>query len=472
MSAPSQPSQTGLPRQLNLLANEISQITQAPYELIVTILLSAMSTAVQRRCRVQRKPGLDGPVGLFLMTVCDSGERKSAVQKLLFRALMEIQRLWGEEAAQGVAAFKVEHALWRAKVDALRDAMKRAVRKEESIEEIEKQLKVALEAEPQPILARKLLYADTTIEALLEGMHARGNSGTLAHDEFDQFCNGHLVRQLGALNDLWSGSDCSVDRKTSGSLVLHDASLTCLFQAQPVVFQRFLSRHGAQALGNGFFARVLLCSPLSTQGCRFENGHKSDDTHLNCFYDRCKELLEKNEPRLLRFSAQAQLLWNEIANFHEASIQPGGAYHGANDFASKAAENIARVAAVFHAFLNDETDEISRETLQCAANLVAYYGGQFLQLLGKTDPVTEQHYDLIELERWIRSTQYEKLCSYTPKAYILQYGPNRLRNKAKLDLLLDILAANGKITIGKMNKKLIIMANAAPMVAAPFNPNQ
>jgi hypothetical protein len=72
-----------------------------------------------------------------LITICDSGERKSAVQKLLFKAHTEVQRLWGEEAAQSVAAHRVEHALWREKVDAQRDAMKRAVRKEESIDEIE-----------------------------------------------------------------------------------------------------------------------------------------------------------------------------------------------------------------------------------------------------------------------------------------------------------------------------------------------
>lgn len=471
MNVPAQPLPTVLPRELDLLVKEIAQTTQAPYELIVSVLLSATALSVQHRCRVQRKPGLDGPIGLFLITICDSGERKSAVQKLLFKAFMEIQRRWGDEAMQAVAKYKIDRALWREKKEALSNALQRAISKGAQVGDVEKQLRELLETEPQPSFARKLIYADTTIEALLAGLSECGNSAALVHDEFAQFCDGPMARQLGALNALWSGLDWPVDRKTSGSFVLHDASLTCLLQAQPTVFQRFFSRHGVQALGNGFFARVLLCSPISTQGHRFENGHTADNTHINWFYDRCKELLEKSEPRVLRFSTQAQWLWNDIANSYESSTLPGGSYHGAKDFASKAAENIARIAAVFHAFLNEETDEISSETLQYAANLVDYYGGQFLQLLGRTDPVTEQQYDLAELERWIRSTLYEKRWNYVPKTHILQYGPNRLRNKAKLDLLIEILVINRKITIWKINKKIVITANATPMVAVPFNPN-
>lgn len=472
MNVPAQPWPNVLPQELEQLVDEIARITQAPRELIISILICALAATVQRRCRVQRRSGLDGPVGVYLISICDSGERKSAVQKLLFKALTEVQRLWSEEATHSVAAHRVEHALWREKVDALRDAMKRAVRKEESIDEIEKQLRVALEAEPQPSLALKLIYSDTTIEALLEGLHERGNSAVMVHDEFAQFCDGPMSRQLGALNALWSGSDWSVDRKTSGSFVLHDSSLTCLLQAQPVVFKRFVVKQGEQALGNGFFARVLVCWPYSTQGQRFENGSQGDYTKLNWFYDRCKTLLERSESRLLKFSPQAQAHWNGIANSYEASMQPGGLYCAAKDFASKAAENIARVAAIFHSFLVEDSDEISSETLQYAINLISYYGEQYLNIFGKFNPVTEQQRDLADLEDWILTTQNNKQWNCIPKAYILQYGPNRLRDKAKLDLLLDILASSFRITIAKVNKKTVVYANTTVVAPQYYDSNR
>lgn len=185
-----------LPEKLDLVAREIARVTQAPYALIVSILVPGIATTVQHVCRVLRKQDLDGPVGLFVITVCDSGERKSAVQKMVFKPHTELQRLWDEHAAQGVAAHKVEHRMWREKVSVLRYATKRAYRTGEPTDEIDQKLRKTLETEPKPSLARKLIYADTTIEALLEGLHIRGKSAAMVHDEFAQFCEGPMSRLL------------------------------------------------------------------------------------------------------------------------------------------------------------------------------------------------------------------------------------------------------------------------------------
>lgn len=447
-----QPSSSVLPEKLDLVANEIARVTQAPYELIVSILVPGIATTVQHVCRVLRKQDLDGPVGLFVITVCDSGERKSAVQKMVFGPHTELQRLWDEQAAQGVAAHKVEHRMWREKVSMLRYATRRAYRTGEPTDEIEQKLRTTLETEPTPSLARKLIYADTTIEALLEGLYIRGRSAAMVHEEFAQFCEGPMSRQLGALNAIWSGSDWTVDRKTSESFVLHGASLTCLFQAQPSVFQRFILKQGEQALGNGFFARVLLCLPPSTQGSRLESGYQPDYSTLNWFYDRCKTLLERAKPRVLKFSPSAQVEWNEVANHYENQMKPGGQFFAAKDFASKAPENIARIAAVFHAFLFDDSDEISSENLRCATNLVDYYANQYLATFQKHNPVLEHFEDLMTLEKWIFSTWHELKMRGVSKSYILQFGPNRLRQKSKLDPLLENLVQSNRI-VAQRNKK-------------------
>jgi hypothetical protein len=459
MNVFTQPIPTNLPKDLDQLVHEIQACVQAPRELIVTVVLATMALSVQHSCRVEVKPGLSRPVGLFLFAQCESGERKSAILKLLFKPFMEIQRRWSEEASAELATYEVEHALWREKVDALRAALKRASRKGESTDEIEKKLREILKARPKRSSARKLIYADVTPEALLEGLHECGNSAALVYDEFAQFCDGPMARQLGNLNTLWSGEELPVDRKTSPSFVVRPAGFTCLFLPQPSVFKRFLDKQGDYAHGNGFFARVLPCSPLSTQGQRFENGVQAADTNLHWFYDRCNKQLEKTEPRLLKFSPEAQSDWISIANFYESTVQPGGPFCGSKEFASKAAENIARIAAVMHAFLYDNGDEISAETLHYAGDLFYYYGKQHLMSFARAHPFTEDQRNAIELCAWIYSILSGRRWNYLTKAYILQYGPNRLRNKAKLDLLLEHLAATFQITIRKQGKKTLICPN-------------
>ncbi len=459
MNVFTQPIPTNLPKELDQLIQEIQTSVQAPRELIVTVMLGAMAISVQHYCRVQLKPKLSRPVGLLLLAEGESGERKSAALKLLFKPFMEIQRRWSEEASVELATYEVEHALWREKKDALRAALNRASRKGESTDEIEKRLLEMLKARPKRSSARKLIYADVTPEALFEGMHECGNSAALVYDEFALFCDGPMARHLGNLNTLWSGEELPVDRKTSPSFVVRPAGFTCLFLPQPSVFKRFLDKQGDDAHGNGFFARVLPCSPLSTQGHRFENGVQTADTNLHWFYERCNKQLEKSDPQLLKFSPEAQAKWFSIANFYESTVQPGGPFCESKEFASKAAENIARIAAVMHAFLYDNGDEISAETLNYADDLFYYYGKQHLMSFARAHPFTEDQRNAMELCAWIYSTLRSKRWNYVTKAYILQYGPNRLRNKAKLDLLLEYLAAALQITIWKQGKKTLIYPN-------------
>lgn len=454
-----QPIPTNLPRELDQLVHEIQTSVQAPRELIVTVLLGAMALSVQHYCRVELKPKLSRPVGLLLLAECESGERKSAVLKLLFKPFMEIQRHWSEEASVELAKYEVAHALLREKKDALRAALKRAYLKGESTDEIEKKLIEILNARPKRSSARKLIYADVTPEALLEGLHECGNSAALVYDEFALFCDGPMARQLGNLNTLWSGEELPVDRKTSPSFVVRPAGFTCLFLPQPSVFKRFLDKQGDDAHGNGFFARVLPCSPLSTQGQRFENGVQAADKNLHWFYERCNKQLENTEPRLLKFSPEAQANWISIANFYESTVQPGAPFCESKEFASKAAENIARIAAVLHAFLSENSEEISSETLKYANDLFYYYGNQHLKSFAKAHPFAEDQRNAMDLCTWIYSILSGKRWNYVTKAYILQYGPNRLRNKAKLDLLLEYLAASFQITIWKQGKKTLIYPN-------------
>ncbi len=445
-----------MPGKLSDVSNEVICATKAPLEMVTANVLGVTSTVGQHHCSMQMKPGVIVPTSLNMFIIAESGERKTAVQKLLFKPITEVESRRHEEAIQKAKAYKVQHALWKERVEGHRRALQKAIGKGDPSAPIEEDLRGALEAEPQPISARKLIYTDTTAEALLWGLNESGSSALLVHDEFGEFCDGPMARRLPLLNAIWSGSECTVDRKTAGSFVLKNPRLTCLLQAQPKVFERFMAKHGVQARGNGFLARFLLAFPASTQGTRFEDGSTVECPTFEWFYQRCEHLLNRSEHRALRFSPQAQYEWTQMANYYEQQMNPGGIYFAARDFASKAAENTARIAASLHAFLIDDSDEVSSEMLGYAGNLMGWYGNQFLSIMGAHNPAMELERDLYDLENWIQSRLTQNNTNYMPKSYLLQYGPNRLRCREKLDLLLGILSSHGRLMVYQHQKKWII----------------
>ena len=442
-----------LPGQFGATVINVANALQAPIELVGSVALAAASVAVQHNCTMQRKPGLDGPTTLYMLVVCAPGERKSAVQSLLFKEHNDLQRTWQQNASEEAERFKVEHFLWSEKIQLARDALKRASRKCSPLNELEDRLRELHTAEPNPPKVKKLLYEDTTPEALLWGLHQYGNSAALVHDEFGQFVNGAMASKLPLLNSLWSGTETAVDRKMGESFVLQDARLSCLFQAQPAVFDSFIAKQGQQARGNGFLSRTLLGFPLSMQGFRAET-YELDCPQLDWFYARCRALLGRGERRVLKFSPAAQAHWHDNSAFYEQQMLPGRAYQDMKDFASKAAENVARVAAVLHAFETDDSDEIADSTLTAAINLVAWHAYQYQTLVRKSDPVAQQQSEAEKLYQWIVADLMSKGQEGMPCSYILQYGPNFARKKRKMDELLDFLRQSGKIKFYSYGRRI------------------
>ena len=445
-----------LPGRLGLVVNEVTYATQAPIQLVTSVALAAAAIAVQSTCTVARKPGLEGPVSLFLLTICESGERKSAVQAQFFKPFADQQRCWHEEAAQKASEQLIERQIWKEKSSALRAELRRAARQGNPTDEIEKRLRGFLEAEPKAGNTRKLIYEDTTPEALLAGLHTCGNSAALVHDEFGHFVDGSMSKKLPLLNSIWSGSEPAVDRKTVDSFVTRDPRLTCLFQAQPAVFQRFMDKQGQQARGNGFLARTLMSSPPSTQGGRFDDGVATPCEHLAWFHDRCRTLLNRSWNRVLRFTPDAQRLWHNVANEYEATMQPGWLNSDIRDFASKAAEHIARIAAVLHGFMNDESDEISVDFLQAAIDLVEIHRQQFKTLMLNQNQASDPQKDAGSLYNWIASRIQSRGLPYMEYSYIMIFGPHKFRRKEKLNYLLDLLESLELILIFKNVRKKVV----------------
>ena len=74
-----------LPGQLRQAIMEVQQFVQAPMGLVACSAMAAISMVVQPHVDIARDKRLCGPTSLYLLTIADSNERKSTVDRLFTR---------------------------------------------------------------------------------------------------------------------------------------------------------------------------------------------------------------------------------------------------------------------------------------------------------------------------------------------------------------------------------------------------
>lgn len=87
-----------LPPTIRAAVEEAILSIEAPAALIASSALAAASLATQTQFNVERDTGLDGPISLYFITIAESGERKSAVDRIFFRAAREFENIYELEA--------------------------------------------------------------------------------------------------------------------------------------------------------------------------------------------------------------------------------------------------------------------------------------------------------------------------------------------------------------------------------------
>lgn len=239
--------------------------------------------------------------------------------------------------------------------------------------------------------------------------------------------------------------------------------------AQPNVFHNFITKRNPEARSIGFLARMLVTYPLSTKGTRIvsQEPQRWDNvkTFQICTWN--KLLHDKNEidegrttRHLMKFSKSACLAWIDIKNRIENDVYPGGYLSDIDDAAIKMANNIARLAAVFHYF-EGNTGEISIETLNSARDVGYFYIEEFKRLFSKRPDMPLFVSDAIDLEQsLLRWTQNHPGYEMIQKCIISQFGPVQLRrNFARREMAIDELIHQGKLCLKMNDKKQFLVFN-------------
>jgi Protein of unknown function (DUF3987) len=145
----------------------------------------------------------------------------------------------------------------------------------------------------------------------------------------------------------------------------------------------------------------------------------------------------------LPLSAQAEeLLWR----FHETverAQAPGNAMETVRPFASKAAEQAARIAGVLTLWADLRAREVSPQMMACGVALAGFHLSE-AKRLAEAGAVTAQTAQAETLRLWLAKTWKGDLI--TPRE-ILRFGPNSLREAAIIRPLIAILAKAGWVIL-------------------------
>lgn len=442
---------------LGKAAKAIESMIQCPMACAANSVLAVASLAAQGRANVilpigQGKPA---PLSLYLLTVLESGERKSSADGMALKPVRDAEKEHAELEAGALQSYKVRLSAYEANAKHLAGKLKSD--------------RAALEAAlhdlgpaPQPPLLSVLAPSgDQTMEGLFRiYQHGRPSLAMLC-DDAATFLGGHSLKaeqKAGTTANLcraWDGSKLERIRGGDGVMVLYDRRLSCHLMVQPGVAAGFLSDR--QFADQGLLARFLVSAPQGRAGTRI----RDDAAYRALAHDAALDLEDYNraiaallcqpvrwkdetdrtlgvELDALPFTPDARALYVDFANAIERELGPRGSLAMARPFASKLPEHAARMAGTLTLIANPQASTVEAATLASAIDLAKYYLSETLRLIasGAIDPELR----LAEtLREWLQSRPGTMIGLRD----IYRLGPNAIRQADKARRAMAILVEHG-----------------------------
>jgi hypothetical protein len=417
---------------------------QVPDALAAHAVLGFAALAAQPHANVQTLGGLR-PISLYMLTVAESGERKTAADTLAGVAVHDRRMMLQ-------VTYKAALREHEAATEAHKMRVRKAKEAAEDADELARTL-VGIEEQPPP---RKPWYvvSEPTPEGLFLSLKDGQLSQALATDEGGQFLGGHAMtdeaelRTITLLSKLWDGSPVDRVRATDKEHVtLFGRRLAVHLMAQPEIAARMLGKSLYKA--QGMLARFLICAPASRIGSRAHDGSAADprdDPRLRRYWQAIRQLLERQpsenpelgglDPPCLALSPEARALLVEAYNSIETAQQDNGELASIREFASKAAEHACRIAAVLTLMTQADAIAVDLETMRAAVELVQFYLREHVRLAGAA-AVSLEIGNAVKLQEWLKRTGRKDVTARN----VMQLGPYAIREapvaKAALRALLE-----------------------------------
>jgi len=444
------------------LVYSLSGKTQAPIDLILMSALSSYSILLQGLIDVER-PGVGlGPVSLYTLTIAESGERKSTNSKLLNKPMMDFQVLQDNDYRLNMTEFNADYEIFEEEIKSIKKNISKKLMSGECVDDLKVKLLNLKQSEPKKPKRAQLIFEDVTPESMAFELSQGWGNSALVSDEGGTILSGRVVQGLPRLNKLWSAESFTVNRKSSDSYTVDNARLTISIMAQSSAVTKFMKKRGDESLGIGFWARFLVCNPLSSQGGRFLGGVLNDEGGYQKYLQVANDILVKvkehiessgGDKKVVRFSMEAKRHWVNRFNQIESNIQVNGRYQYAKDHGSKLAENIARIAALLTYIEQGDGKDISLDILLDAEKIAFYFSDVYLRYF---QALPECVKDVTALREYLHSVMDDGE-RYIRKNKIRQSGPSCLRSKSLLDRALLTVTQNREVSILNGDNGMVVV---------------
>lgn len=434
---------------------EIKRNVQAPDALIGLALINAMAMACQALIKVKLPMGQVRPVTQYVMTIAESGERKSTVDEVLLAPYREHDRDVMLAHAAEMEKYRIERDWWSAKHSCLIRASVKIGLDAEEVEALKAEMIEHAKLKPKKPRMRLLIRQDITPRAIMDALAGNGESIAIVTDEGQTLFKSGAMASLGLLNSLWGAPEVlSLNRSKEDHVLVREPRASISIMTQPDVLREYIDKRGSVAKGSGHWARYLVAWPQSNVGYRPVGDDEAVWECLPVFHARIKALLSLQTEMYasgeldrdpIEFSDDAKARWFAQANKTEWMLRPGDYLHDITDFGSKAMEIVARLAAVMHYFAGEE-GKISLDTLERAIAIVAYHVDQYKDLFSPRLAPPQDQVDAQKVELYLRNLWggYGSN-SFIAKNHLLRNGP--VRDRERLNAALRVSARKGAVSL-------------------------
>jgi len=397
-------------------------------------LLAAASLLVQGLFNVETLAGRR-PLSLFLLTLGDSGDGKSAAQGVALARVHE----WQRRAAAQYAAEQAAH-------EQALSAMKKG------------------DAKPETPRSPYRLMRDATVEGLRRELSTGVCAQGVFTDEAAAILSGYgmtpenRAKTAGVFSGLWDNGHLSVSRATGGRTERYGARIALHWLIQPQAASETLGDVLLSQLG--FWPRYLLAWPSAQAPRQYRPWVPGESAAVRGYWHRCDELLACPLPDdadlvpVIEIEDGARDLLGRAFEWYERQARRGS-LRPVKPFGLRAAEQAARVAGVLATF--EGRSSVDASTMRGALKLVEYSVTTWQAVVdeGAADQGAAHALRLFE---WLtaRPGWRARLAS------IVKDGPPSTRSKSTRDRALELLAEHDLVHVAGGDAVALVPDEVAP----------
>ncbi len=453
-----------MPRTAAMATWATSRLSYVPESLAAQSVLAAMSLAVQAHFDIKLPTRQVRPCSLHLVTVAESGDRKSTSDDRVLTAIRNYESQLEEQFRTQKADAALQQSAWD---EAKREATNR---NKKSGKEALLQAYRDLGPRPEGPVEPTLIVRQGTTQGLLKRFLTARPSLGLMSDEGGSWLGGYGMNEdnrlatIATLSDFWDGKTVQMMTSGEGFTALRGKRLTFHLMIQPVLSASLLG--DALTQGQGFLSRLLVSQPESLAGTRIVDPTKLADAQdlraLEDFDERLGQIVAAQmpvkdgtlelEPRILEMDDEAQQAWWTFYNAIEVRLGPDGDLGSVKGFVGKLPEMAARIATVLAVFEQGIRIEcLTRDDLRRGIVIAEFYLTEALRLFG-VQAAPAVYKEAQEVSQWLRDKWPENLVTVTA---LSKNGPKVVRNQSdRIRAIFEILERHNHIA-GPLNDQMV-----------------